>query len=41
MWIPVQTRSTIRQVAHSKFRRLDDSIHGPDARATYMEIACI
>jgi hypothetical protein len=41
MWIPVWTRSSIRQVAHSKLRRPDGSIHGPDARATYMEIACI
>jgi hypothetical protein len=31
----------IRQVAHSKFRRPDASPHVPDARATYMEIACI
>jgi hypothetical protein len=41
MWIPIWTRSSIRQVVHSKFRRLNDSIHGPDSRATYMEIACI
>jgi hypothetical protein len=41
MWIPVWTRSSIRQVAHSKFRRLDDGLHGPDMRALYMEIACI
>jgi hypothetical protein len=41
MWIPVRTRSSIRQVVHSKFRCLDDSIHGLDVRATYMEIACI
>jgi hypothetical protein len=41
MWILVQTCLSIRQVAHSKFRRLDDNIHGPDARATYMEIVCI
>jgi hypothetical protein len=41
MWIPVRTRSSIRQVAHSKCKRLDHSFHGPDARATYMEIACI
>jgi hypothetical protein len=39
MWIPVRTRSSIRQVAHSKFRRPDDSLHGPDTRATYMELA--
>jgi len=41
MWIPVQMRSSIRQVSHSKFRRPDNSLHGPDSRATYMEIACI
>jgi hypothetical protein len=41
MWIPVQTHSSIRQVSHSQFRRPDASLHGPDARATYMEIACI
>jgi hypothetical protein len=41
MWIPVQTRSSISQVAHSKSRRLDTSLHDPDARAIYMEIACI
>jgi hypothetical protein len=41
MWSPVQTRSSIRQVAHSKFRRPDTSLHGPDVRATYMEIECI
>jgi hypothetical protein len=34
MWIPFRTHSSIRQVAHSKSRR-------PDARAIYMEIACI
>jgi hypothetical protein len=32
---------SIRQVSHSKFRRLDSSLHGPDARASDMEIACI
>jgi hypothetical protein len=41
MWIPVRTRSSIREVAHSKFRCPDTSLHGPDVRATYMEIACI
>jgi hypothetical protein len=41
MWIPVWTRSSIRQVAHSKFRRPDDGIHGPDAQASYIEFACI
>jgi hypothetical protein len=38
MWIPVRTRSSIRQVAHSKSRRLDASLHGPDARATYVSL---
>jgi hypothetical protein len=41
MWIPIRTSSSIRQVAHSKFRHPDVSLHGPDERATYMEIACI
>jgi hypothetical protein len=41
MWIPVRTHSSIRQVSLSKFRRLDASLHGPNVRATYMEIACI
>jgi hypothetical protein len=41
MWIPVRRRSSIRQVVHSKFRRPDDCLHGLDARASYMEIACI
>jgi hypothetical protein len=41
MWIPIRTPSSIRQVVHSKFKCLDSSLHGPDARATYMEIACI
>jgi hypothetical protein len=41
MWIPIRPRSSIRQVVHSNFRCPDDIIHGPDARATYMEIACI
>jgi hypothetical protein len=41
MWIPVRTRSSIRQVVHSKSRRSDASLHGPNLRATYMEIACI
>jgi hypothetical protein len=33
MWIPVWTPSSIRQVAHSKFRRPDDSLHGLDAQS--------
>jgi len=28
IWIPIRTCSSIRQVAHSKFRRLDDGLHG-------------
>jgi hypothetical protein len=41
MWILVRTRSSKRQVVHSKSRPLDVSHHGPDERAIYMEIACI
>jgi hypothetical protein len=41
MWIPVQTCSSIRQVVHSKSRHPDSNPHGPDTRATLMEIACI
>jgi hypothetical protein len=41
MWILVRTRSSIRYVGHSKFRRPENSLHGPDARATYMKIVCI
>jgi hypothetical protein len=41
MWIPIQMRSFIRHVEHSNFRRSDDSLHGPDAQASYMEITCI
>jgi hypothetical protein len=41
MWIPVRTRSSIRQVMHSKSRRPDVSPHGSDARTSYMEIVCI
>jgi hypothetical protein len=41
MCVPVQTRSFIRQVVHSKSKRLDVSLHGPDAQASYMKIACI
>lgn len=40
MWIPVRTPSSIRQVAYSKFRRLDDSLHGLDTQSLIMEIAC-
>jgi hypothetical protein len=41
IWIPVRTLSSIRQVVHSKSRRPDTNLHGPDAQATYMEIVCI
>jgi len=40
-WILVRTRSSIRQVSYSKSRCPDASQHGPDARASNMEIACI
>jgi hypothetical protein len=40
-WIPVQTRSSIRQVLQFKSRRPDDGPHGPDTRASDMEIAYI
>jgi hypothetical protein len=40
-WIPVRTLSSIRQVSHSKSRRPDASQHGPDTRASDMEIVCI
>jgi len=40
-WYPVRTRSSIRQVSQFKSRRPDASHHGPDARASDMEIACI
>jgi hypothetical protein len=40
-WILVQTRSSIRQVSQFKSRCSDASHHGPDARASDMEIACI
>jgi hypothetical protein len=41
MCVPVRTLSFIRQVMHSKFNRSDIILHGPDAQASYMEIACI
>jgi hypothetical protein len=41
MWIPIRTRSFIRQVVHSKSRLPDVSLYGPEARASYMEIVCI
>jgi hypothetical protein len=40
-WIPIRTRSSIRQVSHLKSKRPDVNPLGPDARASYMEIACI
>jgi hypothetical protein len=40
-WIPVRTRSSIRQVSQFKSRRPDDAPHGPDERASDMEIVCI
>jgi hypothetical protein len=40
-WIPVRTRSSIRQVSQFKSRHPDDGPHGPDARASDMEIVCI
>jgi hypothetical protein len=41
MCVLVQTLSFIRQVMHTKFNHLDIILHGPDAHASYMEIACI
>jgi hypothetical protein len=41
MWIPIRTCSSIRQVSHSKSRRPDACLHGPDAQASDMEITCI
>jgi hypothetical protein len=41
MWIPFWTRSSIRQVVHSKFRRPDNGLRSSDVRASYMESACI
>jgi len=40
-WIPVQMRSSIRQVSQFKSRSLEASHHGSDTRASDMEIACI
>jgi hypothetical protein len=37
---PVRTMFSIRQDMHTKFNRLDGSLHGPDDQASYMEIAC-
>jgi hypothetical protein len=41
MWIPVRKHSFIRQVMHSKSKRPDVTLHGTDAQASYIEIACI
>jgi hypothetical protein len=41
MWILVQTRSSIMQVAHSKFKHPEDDLYSPNVRASYMEIAYI
>jgi hypothetical protein len=41
MCVPIWMRSFIRQVVHSKSRRPDVSLHGLDAQASNMEIACI
>jgi hypothetical protein len=41
MWIPVLTHSSIRQVSQFKSRCPDASHHGPEARVSNIEIACI
>jgi hypothetical protein len=41
MMTGVRTRSSISQVSQFKSRRPDASHHGPDARVSNMEIACI
>jgi hypothetical protein len=41
MWIPIRTRSSIRQVSQFKSRRSGASQHGPEMRTSDMEIACI
>jgi hypothetical protein len=41
MWIPVQTRYSLRQVRNSKSTVWTLVYHGPDARSSNMEIACI
>jgi hypothetical protein len=40
-WIPVRTRSSIRQVSQFKSRHPNTSQHGPDARASDMEFTSI
>jgi hypothetical protein len=37
---PVRTMFSIRQDVHTKFNRPNNSLHGPDDQASYMEIAC-
>jgi hypothetical protein len=41
MCVLVRMLSLIRQVVHTKFNHPHNSIHGPDAQALYMKIACI
>jgi hypothetical protein len=41
MCVPVLTLSLIRQVVHTKFNHPNVRLHGPNAQALYMEIACI
>jgi hypothetical protein len=41
MCVPVWTLSLIRQVVQKKFNCPDVRLHGSDAQALYMEIACI
>jgi hypothetical protein len=36
----IRTMFSIRQDVHTKFNRPDDSLHGPNDQASYMEIAC-
>jgi len=40
MCVLIWTLSLIRQVLHSMFNHSDVSLQGPDAQASYMEIAC-
>jgi hypothetical protein len=39
--VPVRMLSYIRQVMHTNLKCPDVSLHGRDAQASYMEIACI
>jgi hypothetical protein len=36
----VRTMFSLRQIVHTKFNRLDVSLHGPDDQESYMEIPC-